>query len=205
MEQEYPRNHLPSYWQAVVQFHLVSYRLFGLPEHQDKNAAKKHVEKALQSLSTSLELQPGDAESLALLGTLTGIKIFLKPLLAPVLGPRVMSAIKEALSADSTNPRVHYLVGVSYYNTPALMGGGVDKGLEYLLKAESFYKREAAQPVHVTAPRWGRSTTIGFIAKAYAKKKEYKKARTWYQKALAVNPSDKMAQMGLSKLNEHTY
>ena len=105
----WPESHLPRYWQGVVQFHLVSYTLFGLSEHRNKKAAKIHVGKALDALDAALEIKPGDAESLALHGTLTGIKIFLKPLQAPVLGPRVMSSIKEALAADSTNPRVHYL------------------------------------------------------------------------------------------------
>jgi tetratricopeptide (TPR) repeat protein len=198
----WPESSLPHYWQGVVQFHLVSHTLFGLPEHRDKKAAKKYVEKALKALHDALELQPDDAESLALLGTLTGIKIFLSPLQAPVLGPRVMSSIKEALAIDSTSPRVYYLAGVSYYNTPALMGGGVDKGLPYLLKAEKLYRREAAQPVRPESPRWGRSTCLGFIAKTYAKKKEYTQARRWYRRALDVNPYDKMAEMGLRDLEK---
>ncbi|MBN1308888.1 MAG: hypothetical protein JXA18_13275 [Chitinispirillaceae bacterium] len=56
----YPENHLPRYWQGVVQFHLVSYTLFGLPEHHDKKAANKHVEKALSALEAALGLQPED-------------------------------------------------------------------------------------------------------------------------------------------------
>ena len=198
----WPESNLPHYWQGVVQFHLVSYTLFGLSEHRDKKAAKIHVEKALDALDAALEIKPGDAESLALLGTLTGIKIFLSPLQAPVLGPRVMSSIKEALAIDSTSPRVYYLAGVSYYNTPALMGGGVDKGLPYLLKAENLYRREAVQPVRPESPRWGRSTCLGFIAKAYVKKKEYDRARQWYRRALDSNPYDKMAKMGLRELEK---
>lgn len=198
----WPESGLPHYWQGVVQFHLVSYTLFGLPEHRDKKAARRYVENALNALDDALKLQPGDAESLALLGTLTGIKIFLSPLQAPVLGPRVMSSIKAALSVDSTSPRVYYLAGVSYYNTPVLMGGGVDKGLPFLLKAEKLYRREAAHPVRPESPRWGRSTCLGFIAKAYAKKEDYDRAHRWYKSALAINPYDKMAKMGLRELEK---
>ena len=159
------------------------------------------MEKALDALDDALELQPGDAECLALSGTLTGIKIFLKPFQAPILGPRVMSSIKAALAVDSTNPRVQYLAGVSYYNTPALLGGGVDKGLPYLLKAEELYRREAAKSSLPDIPRWGHSTCLGFIGKAYTKKKNYTSARRWYGRALDVNPSDKMAKKGLEQLD----
>ena len=196
-----PANHLPYYWQGVVQFHLVSYYLFGFPEHKDTDAAKQCTENALASLSAALTIQPGDGESLALLGTLTGIKIFLNPVQAPVLGPKVMSSIREALAADSTNPRVYYLAGVSYYNTPAILGGGADKALEYLLKAENLYTKEATLPPAPLLPRWGRSTCRGFIAKAYTKKNNYHAARTWYRKALDVNPSDEMARVGLQELD----
>lgn len=204
MERRFPRNHLPPYWRSVVQFHLVSYTLFGLPEHYNRKAAKKYIDKALASLDAALNIRPGDGESLALLGTLTGMKIFLNPLQAPLLGPKVTFAIKEAIAADSTNPRVFYLVGVSYYFTPALLGGGADKGLRYLQQAEKLYAKEAARQSNPREPRWGRSTCLGFIGRVYTGKKEYQKARIYYRKALDVNPADRMALMGMRELDEQT-
>lgn len=200
MTQRYDRSHLPHYWQGVVNFYLVSYTLFGLERDRNTDAARQYIRRGLESLEEALDRKPGDAESLAMWGTLTGMEIYLSPMRAPFLGPSVMQAIQKAMQIDSTNPRVHYLVGVSYYFTPAVLGGGVDKGLSYLLRAEELFERESQTPPDPLEPRWGYSTCLGFIAQAYESKGREEKARAYYRKALQVNPQDKMARMGLRRL-----
>ncbi len=200
MAQRYEQSHLPYYWQGVANFYLVSYTLFGLQRDRNTDAAREYIRRGLASLDRALDRKPGDAESLAMWGTLTGMRIYLSPMRAPFLGPSVMQAIQNAMQADSTNPRVHYLVGVSYYFTPAVLGGGVDKGLSYMRRAEELFEREDRAPSDPLEPRWGYSTCLGFIAQAYERKGRVQKARTYYRKALRVNPQDKMARMGLRRL-----
>ncbi|MBD3346123.1 MAG: hypothetical protein GF401_13785 [Chitinivibrionales bacterium] len=200
MQRSFPAQYFPRYWQGVVSFYLVSYTLFGLPEDRDQKAAALYVAQALDALNEALELKPGDAEALALLGTLKGIKIYLNPLLAPVLGPQVMNAIERALEAGPDNPRVYYLVGVSYYNTPSFLGGGAAKGLDYLLKAHELFAGEAKRPDNPLSPDWGYSTCLAFIGKVYMSEKEYEKARIWFNNALVVNPQDKLAKRGIREL-----
>ncbi|MBD3241888.1 MAG: tetratricopeptide repeat protein [Chitinivibrionales bacterium] len=201
MAQRYPESALPHYWQGVVNFHLVSYTLFGLPRDRDTDMARTYIDRGREALEEALERAPNDAESLALWGTLTGMKVYLSPIQAPVLGPSVMRAIQDALEADPDNPRVHYLVGVSYYFTPAVLGGGVDKGLAYMLEAEELFRRERQGPPDPLAPRWGYSTCLSFIGQAYEQKGRREKARAYYRKALRVNPGDKIARMALRRLS----
>ncbi|MBD3322792.1 MAG: tetratricopeptide repeat protein [Chitinivibrionales bacterium] len=202
MEKQYPASHVPCYWQGVVCFHLVSYYLFGFSYDRDETAAAAYIERGLAALERSLQRKAGEAESLALRGTMTGIRIFLNPLLAPVFGPKVMGSIEAAMSVDPANPRVQYLVGVSYYNTPALLGGGASAGMPYLLRAEMLYEREQEKPGAGIAPRWGRSTCLGFIGKGYMKKGEYPEARNYFTKALEVNPRDAMVRESMQELKK---
>ncbi len=188
------------YWQAVSHFYLVSYFLFGYEKDKDKRQAKYHIQKAIDLLQVAQKREPQHAEVIALLGTLYGMRIYLDPLTSVVLGKKVFDNIKKSLAIDSTNPRIYYLVGMSYYHTPSLLGGGFKTSKEYLLKAEDLYKNEQLMTLTPLKPRWGRSTCLGFLGNIYKKKKRYKEAKLYYQKALTVNPKDKMAMMGLEQL-----
>ncbi|MBF0430453.1 MAG: hypothetical protein HQK83_04200 [Fibrobacteria bacterium] len=196
------RDFRPYYWSGVVQFHISNYYLFGEKKSRNKKQGVKAVNAALEALEKSLELQPEHGESLALYGTITGIKIYLKLYLAPILGPKVFNNIKKGLSLAENNPRIHYLIGVNYLFTPGFLGGGVDKGLEYLLKADSLYKEERSRTPEPLEPRWGYSTCLGFIGKAMIKKDNPQKAKTYFKTALNINPKDQLSITGLKEAEE---
>jgi len=193
-------NHLPHYWKGVINFHLVNLYLWGTKEVVDKRKGTIHIDRAIESLKNALELNDRDPESLALTGTLYGIKIYQKPYFAPFLGPKVSKLIEAGLEIEPENPRVHYLIGVSYLFTPKYLGGGVKKGLTYLLKAHNFFEKEADITPRPLEPRWGHSTCLDFIGKAYIKLKNSKEAENYFKKALTINPKDTLAKSGLDKL-----
>ena len=193
-------NHLPHYWKGIINFHLVNYYLWGTKEITDKRKGNFHIDRAIDSLETALKLNNRDPESLTLKGTLYGIKIYQKPYLAPFLGPKVFKLINKGLEIAPKNPRVHYLIGVSYFFTPKYLGGGVKKGLKYLLEADNFFEKEAGIKPMPFEPRWGHSTCLGFIGKAYIKLKNIEEAESYFKKALTINPKDKLAKSGLDEL-----
>lgn len=202
LQKEAGESILPLYWQGVVHFYLVTYHLFGYEKDINKKAAKAHLKTATELLKKAHEQSPDNAEIIALLGTLYGIKIYLDPLSSVVLGKRVFDNINRSLALDSTNPRIYYLVGMSYYHTPGILGGGFKTSREYLLKAETYYDLEQKKGNNPLKPAWGYSTCLSFLGNIHLKKKQYDRSKVYYKKALRVNQEDKLALMGLKNLEE---
>jgi len=192
--------YIPYYWIGVINFHLVNLYLFGNKEDLDKRKSKFHIDSALQSLEAALKLNDRNPESLALKGTLYGIKIYQKPYLSPFLGPKVFPLIEKGLEIEPENPRIHYLIGMSYFFTPGFLGGGVKKSLAHLLQADTLFEKEAGSKDLRLEPSWGHSSCLGFIGKAYVKLENGEEAERYFKKALTINPQDKLAKSGLDEL-----
>jgi tetratricopeptide (TPR) repeat protein len=196
-----PDNNLPYYWKGVAQFHLVLFYYGDEEQPKDKKKVKASIEGALATLEQAVALNADDSESYALLAVITGMKIAEKPVSAVWLGSKVMKYKKQALESDPENPRVHYLTGTSYYHAPGILGGR-EKSLEHFLKAEELYEREIRANKGPLQPQWGYSTCLAFTAKVYVKAGDAEQGEAYFQKALTVNPKDKLAQKGLDELKE---
>jgi tetratricopeptide (TPR) repeat protein len=127
------------------------------------------------------------------------MNIYQKPYFAPFLGPKVFKLIEAGLEIEPENPRIHYLIGVSYLFIPKYLGGAEKKGLTYLLKAHNFFEKEADIKPRPFEPRWGHGTCLDFIGKAYIKLNKSKGAENYFKKALTINPKDKLAKSGLDE------
>ncbi|MBD3418638.1 MAG: hypothetical protein GF398_00830 [Chitinivibrionales bacterium] len=200
---KYPEAHLPHYWKAVADFHCVTGIMFGEKQGPGAKQALSHIESGIASLRKSLAISPDDSESHALLGTLYGLRIFMNPLMAVSLGPRVFDEFATAIAQDSTNPRTYYLIGMSYLFTPAILGGGVAKAIGYLEKASGFYAIESPSPKAPGEPTWGHSTCLAFLGRAYEKQNKLSAADSFYTKALEINVKDKVARDGFKRLENH--
>ena len=196
------KNHLPHYWKGVINFHLVNLHLWGTKEVADKRKGTIYINRAIESLKKALQHNDRDPESLALTGTLYGIKIYQKPYLALFLGPKAFKMIEAGLDIEPENPRIHYLIGMRYLFTPKYLGGGVKKGLSYLLNAHTFFEKEADMKSGPCEPRWGYSTCLNFIGKTYMKLNNSKEAEHYFKKVLTINPKDKLAKSGLDELTK---
>jgi len=197
---EAPDHYLAYYWKGVTHFFRTIYFRYALPADVNKKLAEHHIEAALDDLNAAIQ-RSEDGESYALLATLTGMKIDLKPWTAVWLGPQVMKYKEKAQTLAPDNPRAHYLLGVSYFYGPGFMGGK-SKGLDHLLRAEKLFEGEASQPEEQPAiyPRWGQSTCLVFIARLYKDQSNRRQALRYYQKALTINPVDLLAQTELAQL-----
>jgi tetratricopeptide (TPR) repeat protein len=112
----------------------------------------------------------------------------------------VSKNIRKAQELSPQNPRVFYLVGMSYYHTPGILGGGFKKGLYYLQQAETLFWAEKKKNLKSHIPQWGFSTCLSFIGNIYLKKDMLYEARQYYNKALKINPFDKQAKKGLEDI-----
>jgi len=64
--------------------------------------------------------------------------------------------MKEAKAADPEHPRLLWVLGPVYWNTPAERGGGQDKALAgYQTGLEQIRKRNATPPADLLDPTWG--------------------------------------------------
>jgi tetratricopeptide (TPR) repeat protein len=194
--------YLIPYWKAVCGFHCVSFFLFGLPQDTNRKAGETWVLRAIEHLERTLVLKPDYGEAHALIGTLRGIRIYLNPLTALYHGPKVSYHKEQALQTAEGSPRVHYLIGMSYYFTPALLGGGKETAEEYLLTAAKLFRREQESPPPVHQPSWGHSTCLAFVGKLYTDQKKSGLAVEYYRRALEINSKDKIARQGLLTINK---
>ena len=193
-----PDSFTKQYWQGVADFHRLLF-LLGEPDTAtNRRLSAQALDETITSLERAVQLKPDDGESHALLGTVYGLSIAANPVRAVWLGPRVMNQEKQARKLGSDNPRVLYLDGMSRFYGPSFLGGK-SEALESLLAAEKLFAAEAGKLAGPVEPRWGRSTCLVYIGRTYEALGKPAEPETYYRKALAVNPRDRLAQGELDK------
>ena len=143
---------------------------------KDKKAASAAVDKAIEAVQHSIEINDKSADAHSLLADLYGRKISLGNgmLAGPKFGPKVKEENAKAMALDDKNPRVWASLGRQYLLAPKMFGGDVAKAIE------SLQKSLALDPAQDETWVW--------LAKAFAKHGEKPKARDAIQHALSLNP-----------------
>jgi tetratricopeptide (TPR) repeat protein len=174
--------------QALVEYYLgyADYRLGVVVYRMDKEKAIVYLDSAVEHLERAIEAKGDFAEAHALLASCCGIKISFAPFKAIVLGPRSGREMQKARELAPGNPRIALLDAIGTYNTPALFGGGRDKGLEALKKAAELFDRW--QIADSLQPDWGAAEVYAWIGVAYLDRNETILARRALESALRINP-----------------
>jgi tetratricopeptide (TPR) repeat protein len=102
------------------------------------------------------------------------------------LGPKSGSEMSKAKELAKENPRVALLDAIGTYNTPALFGGGKEKGYEALKRAAELFDRW--KTTDSLQPDWGREQVYAWIGIAHLDRKETILACKAFEKALEINP-----------------
>ena len=189
------------YWKGTALFHQATYYLHARERDKDPNLGENCVNEGIKILTRAIEENPQFSESYALRGVLRGMNIKLNPWTAFSQGPRVKSDREKALSLSPENPRVHYLTGISFWMAPHILGGK-KHALPHLMKAEKLYESEMLLKRSPMEPAWGYPTCLAFIGDVYWEQGKYSQARIYYEKALSVNPHEKLAREGLEKIRQ---
>lgn len=171
------------------------YQMSNLTE--DKEERKKFVAWAKEMIEKSIEEKKDFSESHALYSSILGLEIGLKPYLGMQNGIKSGKEIAKAHALEPDNPRTYLIEGISALYTPKMFGGGVDKALEKLNKAEELFRKEKMD--RGIYPDWGRDNVYIWIGKVYKKKDEKERAIEFYKKALGVNPDNGWAKQLLKK------
>ncbi len=196
-----PANVTNFYWLGTARFHRML-QLQTAPAHRtNEAAAQAALEAAVDALTLAVKLDERHAESHALLGTLYGMKINGSLLRGARFGPRVAKHQELALKHGASDPRVQYLFGMCQFHTAKKAGAWRDT-LTTLLKAEKLFEAEARTVAAPLEPRWGQSSCLTFIGRAYEALGQSKEAANYFRKALAIHPQDHLAQAGLKRVAE---
>jgi tetratricopeptide (TPR) repeat protein len=153
---------------------------------KDKKAAA--VDKAIEAVQRSIQLNDQSADAHSLLADLYGRKISLGNAMfaGPKFGPKVKEENAKAMALDDKNPRVWASQGRQYLMTPKMFGGDVAKALE------SFQKSLAIDPMQDEAWVW--------LAKAFQKQGNKAKALEAIQRSLQLNSESPFAKATASEL-----
>lgn len=196
-----PASYPAHYWLGAARFHLLLQRLGDETDPPERKEKITLLTDALAPLETAVALNPASSEAHALVSTLLGMRIAAQPHMAPWLGRRVMEHRRLALEHGPKNPRTQYLIGSAYFYMPAILGRD-DRGLKYFLAAEQLFAQEAASPPTPLEPTWGYGTCLTFLGRLYADAGETRRAAEYLERALALNPEDKLAKKYLVHFHE---
>jgi len=173
---------------ALVEYYLgfIDYEMGVAVERMDKDRAVPYLDSAVEHLNAATEKQQGFAEAYALLSSCYGVKIGFSPLKAIILGPKAGSAMSKAKSFAPENPRVALLDAIGTYNTPAMFGGGKEKGLAGFIRASQLF--EQWKEPDSLQPDWGKEEVYAWIGIAHLDLGDTILAKRAFEKALQINP-----------------
>ncbi|HEY8960363.1 hypothetical protein [Chitinophaga sp.] len=118
-----------------------------------KKEAESLCREAEPFVKKALQLQPGNTETLALMGYWLSAKINAAPSRGASLGAQSRNYAEKAIAADSTNPRAWLVKALNIYYTPAIFGGGKQRAKPTVdITAARF---AAFKPENALAPNWG--------------------------------------------------
>jgi tetratricopeptide (TPR) repeat protein len=156
---------------------------------EKKNAAEA-VDKAIESVQRSIQLNDKLADAHSLLADLYGRKIGLGNgmFAGPKFGPKVKEENAKAMALDDKNPHVWASLGRQYLMAPKMFGGDTPKAIE------SFQKSLAIDPAQDETWVW--------LCKALQKQGDKTKAREAAEHALSLNPESPFAKAAAASLDK---
>jgi tetratricopeptide (TPR) repeat protein len=157
---------------------------------KDKKGAAEAVDKAIEAVQRSIQLNDKSADAHSLLADLYGRKISLGNgmFAGPRFGPKVKEENAKAMALDDKNPCVWASLGRQYLMAPKMFGGDIPKAIE------SFQKSLAIDPAQDETWVW--------LCEALQKLGDKHKAGEAVQRALSLNPESAFAKAAAASLEK---
>lgn len=175
-------------------------------EGQVKDKIKKYTESGFDMINKSIEINPDFCDSYVLIMNLNFNRwLYEQDKMNDIIAASTEAETK-AKKLDADNPRFHLTLGVSSYYTPEMFGGGVDKALESLNKANDLFKTRKEKEEYY--PDWGKDMVNGFLAMCYIKRDkdgDKEKAKEHLDKGLEINPESGLLKVYVQKLYDDKY
>ncbi len=122
-------------WQAGYLAGYLGYRHAGLLLAGEDGTADRVLRQAVDDLRAAIAVNEQCAACHALLSSVYGRRISLRPLRGITLGSRASGHMKRANELGTDSAVVALLDGIGKLNTPSMFGGGLDRALETLKAA----------------------------------------------------------------------
>jgi tetratricopeptide (TPR) repeat protein len=169
---------------AQAQYGYIGY-LLGTNE---KRLARQYLTEAEGNIERILNAQPKNADALALKAAFVAFHISLSPYKAPILGPRSMSLINDALTINPNSIQAIIEKANAAHYAPSMFGGDPLEAINYYLKAISIFEKQNGG----TPPQlWVYLNVYAQLALAYEKSKQIDKASATYKRILVIAPDFK--------------
>ncbi len=171
---------------------LLHYRAYGLyretmardDDNEVSEATEQKLKQAVALLERSAALRPLP-ETQALLSSCLGVLASTGMINGMRYGSAASEAGDAARALGPNNPRVALLAGISAWFTPAMWGGGKDKGYALVQQAiAGFAKDHPVRPL----PAWGAAEAYAWLGQMEKDRGNVSAARTAYDRALALAP-----------------
>jgi tetratricopeptide (TPR) repeat protein len=149
-----------------------------------KEEAEKYLNLAFGNIETLEKQKFKSSEISAYKSAFYGYEIGLNKLKAPVIGPKSLKYSKLSMEQNPQNPMGYIQYGNSQFYMPAIFGGSKKEAVEYFLKAEKLMEKDKKK----IESDWNYLSLLALIGQSYMEMKEFRKAKIYFEKALAVEP-----------------
>jgi tetratricopeptide (TPR) repeat protein len=101
---------------------------------------------------------------------------------APFIGPKSVKYSKLSMEQNPQNPMGYIQYGNSQFYMPPVFGGSKSEAIEYFKKAEKLMEKDKVKIEN----NWNYLSLLALIGQSYFAMDDYKNAKIYYEKALAV-------------------
>jgi tetratricopeptide (TPR) repeat protein len=146
--------------------------------------AKKYLSLAEENLDKLSKNKKYASLVLAYRGAFYGYRISMNKLLAPVLGAKSMSAVKDAIAADEQNQFAWVQYGNIEFYMPSAFGGSKHDALKYYLRAKNILESDP----ELIKENWNYLSLLTVIAQAYSYTGDHAMAKQYVDRILTIEP-----------------
>lgn len=150
--------------------------------NEDEGQAKKWAQRSVELAKKHLETDSKSADGKAVLAGAYGIQMGLSPMKAMFLGGKSKRLLHEAVDSENAGPLPHFMMAMSFYQTPAMFGGDNEKAVAHFKKAVSGYKAESR------AHDWMYLSSMAWLGQALESQEQNNQAIAVYEQALETEP-----------------
>jgi tetratricopeptide (TPR) repeat protein len=165
---------------------LADFRMLNQFPNDAEDRRKQVLTDAIGHLKRATTIDATLADAWALLAGCYGQMMGMDPMKGMSLGPKSSTAMEKAKDLAPKNPRVWIISGTQDYFTPSMFGGDKERALKKFKKAARLAEQESVDDPLM--PSWGHAEAYTWIGVAQMNAERYKKARTAFERALALNP-----------------
>lgn len=190
--QKEPGSYEAWHMKSVTEMHLMLLSLV----QRDAESAEKYSMASEYSAMKVTALQSKFSEPYAVLAAVTALRPAKRGQAAAV---RRYESLALMLGAE--NPRVHYLIGLRYYQGRGRLKNE-DKSEQLFLMASELYEREPPGAKAFNFPSWGHDASLMHLGDIYRRQGDEQAAAGYYRRALAVNPFLESVRADLQTLKD---